>query len=151
PRYSSGSGPAGKRARARTAPKELETQRRTAPADLCARLGSARHERWAKAHARLRKRLGILSSLHLKRAIRPLDFHGARIHWLRYECRALERAISLVSFQSFRRPRGSRANPRTTYCNAFIFRPASISLHTCASRILRSQTLSICLASAGGK
>ena len=38
--------------RGRTARKELETQRRTARADLCARLGSARHERRGKTHAR---------------------------------------------------------------------------------------------------
>src|SRR4029077_2794988 len=36
----------------RTARKELETQRRTARPDLCARLGSARHERRTEAHAR---------------------------------------------------------------------------------------------------
>ena len=50
--HSGRSGTARTRTRERTARKELETQRRTARANLCARLGSARHERRAKTHAR---------------------------------------------------------------------------------------------------
>jgi Cysteinyl-tRNA synthetase len=47
--HSARSGTARTTTRERTARKELETQRRTARADLCARLGSARHERRAKS------------------------------------------------------------------------------------------------------